>query len=279
MRLDRIATLLVFHPLAARRTGAESSVPILMYHSISDEREAGHPYFHTRTSPERFAAQMRFLRENGYSTMHLAGVPDVLAGHASAIRKPVVITFDDGYRDFHTHAYPVLAENSFTATMFLPTASIANPRKQLNRIDCMTWDEVRELDRAGIEFGSHTVTHPKLVELDQAQVERELDDSRKRLEDELCKSVTAFAYPYAFPETALSFVEVLRSTLIRCEYQVGVSTAIGTATADDDRFFLRRLPVNSSDDDALLRAKLEGGYDWLHGLQRLKKSLHGAAAV
>lgn len=279
MRLDRLATLYVFQPLAARRTGAGAGIPILMYHSISAEPETGHPYFHTRTSPERFAAQIYFLRENGYSTVPLVDVPDLLAGGRREIRKPLVITFDDGYRNFYTHAGPILAESGFTATVFLPTGFLGNPRKQLHRLDCMTWDEVRELDRAGIEFGSHTVTHPKLVELQRAQVERELRDSQKMLEDELGKAVRAFAYPYAFPETARSFLEFLKDTLIRCNYRVGVTTMIGTATADDDRLFLRRLPVNSADDDALLQAKLDGGYDWLYGLQRLKKSLRRGAAV
>ena len=85
-------------------------------------------------------------------------------------RKPVAITFDDGFQDFYTEAFPVLAQYGFSATMYLPTAFVGNPRRSFKSHPCMTWSEVREAYRAGIEFGSHTVSHPKLVELDWPQI-------------------------------------------------------------------------------------------------------------
>ena len=268
-----------FRPLASRRKGAECGVPILMYHSISEASEKGHPYFHTRTSPARFARQMRFLREGGYSTLALRDLPRIFSGQLSEISKPVVITFDDGYRDFFTHAFPKLDENGFTATMFLPSSFVGVPRLRLNQIECMTWEEVRELDRAGIEFGSHTVTHPQLASLPSREVEAELRVSKEVIENRIGKPVTCFSYPYAFPETDGPFVELLKNTLVGCGYRIGVSTIIGTAAPNDRLFCLRRLPVNSADDLPLFQAKLEGGYDWLHGLQRLKKTIHRMVAV
>ena len=267
MRIDRLATLYVFHPLAARGRSGHRSVPILMYHSISDADDFRHPYFQTTTSPARFAEQMGFLSQNGYSAIRLTQAMSTPAS------KPVVITFDDGYRDFYTQAYPILTKFGFTANMFLPTGYIGNKRSKFNDIECLTWNEVRELNAAGIEFGSHTVTHPKLKELGSDEVEQELRRSKETIEDKLGTDVASFSYPFAFPEAMRSFVGKLRDTLSRCEYRVGVSTVIGTATPADDPFFLRRLPVNVSDDLPLFRAKLEGGYDWLHSVQRLKKSL------
>lgn len=273
MRMDRVATLYVFHPLAAHWGNGHHSVPILMYHSISDADDARHPYFQTTTSPARFAEQMRFLRDNGYSAIRLTQVRSFFEQHRNGISKPVVITFDDGYRDFYTQAYPVLAKFGLTANMFLPTSYISDQGASFNGIECLTWNEVRELDAAGIEFGSHTVTHPKLKELGPDEIEQELRRSKETIEDKLGTRVASFSYPFAFPEAMPSFVGKLRDTLSRCEYRVGVSTVIGTATPTDDPFFLRRLPVNVSDDLSLFRAKLERGYDWLHGMQRLKKIL------
>jgi len=277
MRIDRLATLYVFHPLASRTVNG-GGVPILMYHSVSGESEQGHPYFHTATSPVVFAAQMEYLKEQGYTAVRLSEVADILEGRTKGIRRPVAITFDDGFRDFYTQAFPVLARCGYTATMFLPTGYVSDARASLHGTECMTWNEVRELDAAGIEFGSHTVTHPKLKTLGAQEIEQELRRSKETIEDNLGKPVTGFSYPFAFPETARRFVAQIRGMLMGCEYQAGVSTIIGTATAADDRFFLRRLPVNSSDDPRLFRAKLEKGYDWLCVPQRLKKTLQEMGA-
>ena len=228
------------------------SVPILMYHSISDADDLRHPYFQTTTAPARFAEQMQFLSQNGYSAVRLTQAMSTPAS------KPVVITFDDGYRDFYTQAYPVLAEFGFTANMFLPTGYINDQRASFNGIECLTWNEVRELNAAGIEFGSHTVTHPKLKELGSDAIEQELRQSKEAIEDKLGTCVASFSYPFAFPEAMRSFVGELRDTLSRCGYQVGVSTVIGTATPADDPFFLRRLPVNSSDDPVFVPRQARG---------------------
>jgi len=278
MRIDRFATLHVFHPLAVRESGPRR-VPILMYHSISDANETRHPYFRTSTSATMFETQMRFLSENRYQSVGLGVALDVLEGRRADLVKPVVITFDDGFRDFRSRAFPVLAACGHIATMFLPTGHIEDHPSQLKGIETLTWSEISELEREGIEFGSHTVTHPQLRTLPPVKVDEELRQSKRTIEDRLGKPVKYFSYPYAFPENARSFVGRLRETLAACGYLAGVSTMIGTATQGEDPFFLRRLPANSSDDILLFRAKLERGYDWLHTLQRWKKSLLPSAAV
>jgi peptidoglycan/xylan/chitin deacetylase (PgdA/CDA1 family) len=274
IRVDRIATLYVFHPLAEHLASDHARIPILMYHSISAASELRHPYFHTTTSPSRFAEQMQFLSDNGYSTIRLSQAMNLATQCQPKGSRPVVITFDDGFRDFYTEAFPVLERHRFTANMFLPTAYVGERRSSFNSTECLTWSEVRELDAAGIEFGSHTVTHPQLRDLGAEEVDYELRYSKETIEDKIGKQVACFSYPYAFPETVKPFVGKLRDTLARCGYRLGVSTVIGSAKPADDLLFLRRLPVNSSDDMPLFRAKLEGGYDWLHGVQRLKKALH-----
>ncbi|MCD4812025.1 polysaccharide deacetylase family protein [bacterium] len=85
-----------------------------------------------------------------------------------------VLTFDDGFRDFYTYAYPILKKYSFTATVFLPTGFIGNGQSIFNGKEHLRWDEVREIRFNGIEFGSHTVSHPKLRNLKRKNVENEL---------------------------------------------------------------------------------------------------------
>jgi peptidoglycan/xylan/chitin deacetylase (PgdA/CDA1 family) len=271
-RVDRFASLYVFHPLEKARTFSNAFIPILMYHSVSAVRdEHPKPYYRTTTSPERFAEHMRFLHENGYSTVSLDGVIDRLRSHSTHTTKPVAITFDDGFEDFYTDAFPVLEQYGLSATMFLPTSHIGDSARQFKGKYCLTWDQVCELSDAGVGFGSHTVTHPQLYLADPATQRRELQESKDSIEYVLGTPVHSFSYPYAFPEQDRAFAERLREELSECGYTNGVSTIVGRAASGDDDFFLKRLPINDADDRALFRAKLEGGYDWLHRVQYATK--------
>jgi peptidoglycan/xylan/chitin deacetylase (PgdA/CDA1 family) len=261
-RLDRLLTLNFFQPFCWAEN--KSSLPILMYHSVSDEREENvSPYYRTATDPKLFAAQMELLRTNGYNVLGLqAGLEKFRRGN-SAGEKIAVVTFDDGFQDFYTAALPALRQNNFGATVFLPTAFIGQERRDFKNRACMTWDEIRESQKAGIEFGSHTVNHPKLYELGLPQIHAELKESKATIESELGQPVRSFAYPYAFPSADRAFVKVFVETLKETGYDCGVTTKIGLTKTNDDPFTLKRLPANSADDEALFLAKLAGAYDWL----------------
>jgi peptidoglycan/xylan/chitin deacetylase (PgdA/CDA1 family) len=333
MRLDRLITLNLVQPVRRAWLKVQGSrfkirsfapsinsqlstinskwaVPILMYHSISDDPEPGvSPYYQTHTSSAVFRRQMQFLADNGYRTLALSELveffktgafrnPDHalrITHHASATPSPlnpqpstlkqklVCITFDDGFRDFYTEAFPVLREHGFTATMFLPTAFIGDERRQFGPStinsqlsttkDCLTWSEVRELRQAGIHFGSHTVNHPKLVELDWPQIRSELSNSKSEIEQQLGEPVTSFCYPYAFPQTDRQFVHRFAGLLSDTGYRSCGTTELGRVRPGAAPFRLARLPANSLDDLALFAAKLDGAYDWLGSIQTLSKEL------
>ena len=275
IRTDRIATLYFFRPL--HKLAGESSVkriPILMYHSISEsEKDGRHPYFETRTSPRVFEQHMKFLRDHNYSVISPDAVVAKFGVQGFEKQKYAVITFDDGFRDFYTNAFPILSKYGFTATMYLPTAYIQEQTQSFKGIDCLSWNEVRELHRAGMQFGSHTVTHPVLKQVSHSELETEVGRSKQTIEQKLGAAVTSFAYPYAFPEEDRAFTGRLRGALENAGYQNGVSTVIGSTHAPEEKFFMKRLPANSWDDTALLEAKLAGDYDWLHAAQHLYKKL------
>jgi peptidoglycan/xylan/chitin deacetylase (PgdA/CDA1 family) len=273
--LDRLATLGVFR-LIPHRSYKQTSVriPILMYHSISETNENSlHPYFRTSTPPQMFAAQMRFLHDCGYSVLSLDEAARKFEKLEVGAAKSVVITFDDGYQDFHTEAFPVLDRFGFTATVFLPTDYIGENVLRFKNRKCLTWDQARELQRAGITFGSHTVSHPQLRSVSRPQMAYEVTQSKSMLEDELGRAISSFSYPYAFPEHDSEFKRDLRTILKETGYTHGVSTILGTASNSEDRFFLKRLPISSRDDIRFFSAKLEGAYDWLHSLQYATKRL------
>lgn len=252
---------------------AKARVPILMYHSISDnDFGKSHPYYQINTSPDVFARQMKWMSQNGYKTMDL---PEMLAamGAGQDLTKMVVITFDDGYRDFYTDAMSVMKQCGFTATIFLATDRIRDTSVRVEDADYLSWSEVRELHAEGIQFGAHTVTHPDLRALDPEQIDYELGYSKETIEQKLSAPVKSFSYPFAFPEEDRNFTRYLVDVLENHGFENGVSTIIGRARPGNNRFCLPRLPMNSWDDHTLLRAKLEGGYDWLHWPQRFGKFL------
>ena len=232
IRIDRALTTAVFHPLRRALGQGGLRLPVLMYHRICDDPEDGvAPYYRVNTSPSVFRQHLRQLASEGYQTMGLAKLAGMLSRQEPLAPKTVVITFDDGFRDFHTEAFPALREFHFSATVFLPTAFIQGERRCFKGTECLTWDEVRELRQAGIEFGSHSVNHPKLVELGWPEIERELRDSKDQLEQQLAEKVTTFAYPYAFPQGDQDFAGAFRSLLVRAGYTCCATTEIGRVKA------------------------------------------------
>jgi peptidoglycan/xylan/chitin deacetylase (PgdA/CDA1 family) len=316
VRFDRIITLGMVNPVrraldrlptpGLRHSPFDPGLPILMYHSVSDDPESAlSPYYRTVTSPRVFAVQMALLKAERYRAVTLSEGLALLAGNAARTDRceqgtkgpfhfhshlhphphaenPVVLTFDDGFRDFFINAFPILQRHAFSATVYLPTAFIGDDRSVRGTVarrtfkarECLTWNEVAELHQAGIEFGSHTVHHPKLVDLEWPEIENELRESKREIEEHIGAPACTFAYPYAFPQAEERFAKRFRELLGSSGYQSCVTTAIGRARVPVDFLRLPRLPVNDADDPALLEAKLSGAYDWLALPQALAKTLH-----
>ncbi|MHB8539110.1 MAG: polysaccharide deacetylase family protein [Candidatus Dormibacteria bacterium] len=273
VRFDRLISLHLVHPARqVFRQQPQGRIPILMYHSIQEGTSDPRPYYDINTSPAQFQQQMKFLRDHGYRAVHLDEAVKSLEQRKHN-PKYVVITFDDGYRDFSTSAYPVLAEFDHTAALFVPSGLIEDRRTQFLGRECLTWSEVRELHARRIQIGSHSVTHRKLKLLAASELEEEVARSKNMIEAKIGHPVKSFSYPYAFPETEVVLARTLRELLEKHGYENGVTTILGTASRASDRFFLPRLPVNSSDDLTLFRAKLEGSYDWLHAAQYFTKKI------
>jgi peptidoglycan/xylan/chitin deacetylase (PgdA/CDA1 family) len=279
-RIDRLAAVYLCHPVA-KVTGwtAKYCVPILTYHSISENLFGKvHPYHQINTPVSAFAMQMKWLRREGYRTINLS---ELLSGFETTedLAKTVALTFDDGYQDFYTDAFPLLRQCGFRATVFLATDRIRDTSVRIEGADYLTWSEVRELQSEGITFGSHSVTHADFRSLGAEHIEYELGYSKETIEQKIGAPVESFSYPFALPEEDRDFIRYLADTLENMGYSSGVCSTIGRAMPKNKRFFLPRLSVNSWDDAELLRAKVEGGYDWLHWPQWFYKFAHHNVAL
>lgn len=284
-RLDKILTLYFFHPLVKRFAPNNrvrgARIPILMYHSISNDPESTvHPYFRINTPPGLFAEHMKILHDKGYKIISLSAAVELIKQGGKCpssfalfpMQPKAVLTFDDGYKDFLTQAFPILNRYKFAATVFLPTSFIDNEGKAgLKGRHHLSWDEVRELGKAGTVFGSHTVTHRQLSNLSEAEIEYEIRHSKEVIEDNLGQNIASFCFPYKFMDQDRKFVRIMKSMLVSTGYKNAVTTRIGTVSTEDDIFMLKRIPVNSDDEAEFLRGKLEGAYDWLHSFQYWSK--------
>ena len=324
MRLDRLLTLYLFGPLSRLRRLPPGSVriPILMYHSISDTPETGHPYYWINTKPALFAEHMRFLYENDCQVIPLTTAvelirtgnsePQVLNSKSEILNeeqptnqpnKPryVVLTFDDGYLDFYTEAFPILRQYGYPATIFLPTDYIDGSKPGLREKKHLAWEQVRELSQSGIDFGSHTCSHPQLYDLKPNEIELELRKSKETIEQILNSNqpltqspsnpinqlptspinqstrfpltVASFCYPYKFPEGDGPFVKSIEGMLRGSGYTSCATTRIGTGNNKEDLYSLKRIPVNSADDEMFFLSKLTGEYNWVYPFQVLRKNL------
>ncbi len=173
-------------------------LPVLMYHRVVDSIAQPDPY-HVCISAADFEAQMAYLSGRGFQAIHLGEVP-LAASDRSPWKKPVAITFDDGYLDTYTHAYPILNKYGLTATVMLVSDHIGGKnswdygKAESTRLASM--DEIREMERGGIRFGSHGASHTSLTEMSLQQAQRELVDSKAKLEDMLGHEVPTLAYPF-----------------------------------------------------------------------------------
>jgi len=183
----------------------KNKVPILMYHSIS--RYATPKFKLFTVSPELFAEHMAYLYQHAYTPMTVTQFVKARAHGASVSsglpERPVVLTFDDGFGDFFTEALPVLKQYDFTATLYVLTAFINDTSRWLEREGeatrpMLTWDQLTEISKRGIEIGAHSHSHRQLDTLLPAMAIEEIVQCKRHLEDHLGREVSTFAYPFGY---------------------------------------------------------------------------------
>jgi peptidoglycan/xylan/chitin deacetylase (PgdA/CDA1 family) len=220
-------------------------VPVLMLHKVG-------PVSHSEwwVSTGNFAAYIRALKAYDYTPLTFAELNDCRLGVRRAPRKPIIVTFDDGYRDILTDVLPVLqrAETAFKVTVFVPTGRVGADNRWDAGIDFtrepaarhLTWDEMREVARTGlVDFQAHTVTHPKLPELEARDADRELVESRRTLERELRRPIRYLSYPFSLG----AHVPRVRDAVRRAGYLAAAGVDEIIEPDSRDPWNIRRLTV------------------------------------
>ncbi len=267
-----------------------SGIPILCYHSIDNSLSR-----YLSISERKFAEQILFLKNKGYRTISLADLAEGnVGGHGREIAKTVVITFDDGFRNNYTSAFPILEKAGFKATFFLATNYIdceaewlrgylnqlirdfegmdqddlAHIRRDQLRMEfaekrasfllslseeelrrellnlyrsskkpMLRWKEILEMSHSGMEFGTHTLSHPFLSDLPGREVEEEIVQSGKEIERRTGKPVRFLCYPYG------DYTETVKKTVKRAGFTGACSLEVGHCRLPvNDSFVLPRIP-------------------------------------
>jgi peptidoglycan/xylan/chitin deacetylase (PgdA/CDA1 family) len=203
-----------------------AAITILTYHSLDTSGSV------VSVRPELFVEHMKAIAELGFRGISLREALASREASGEWPRECVVITFDDGFANFHEEALPVLTSLGFSATLFLVTGHVggrndwASPPGALGERSMLTWKQVSDAASAGIEFGAHTRSHKDLRELTEAALDEEIRSSKREIESRTAEAVTSFAYPFGY-------FDARTVAAVRRDFRAACTTVLRRADGDD----------------------------------------------
>lgn len=214
--------------------------PVLAYHKIDfPNRDAlvrgGF------TPPKRFAKQLRYLLKQGFVFYTASELIEYFLEHGTFPKNGISLTLDDGWKDNYTNAFPILRELGVKATIFLVSSCVGQISSKViapgeNAREHLSRDEIIEMSKNGIEFGSHTVNHFHLDKISPAEVKFEVEESKKQIENLLQKPCKTFAYPAGF------YTDTAQQEVKNAGYLAAFTTIYGN-NSDLNLFALNRTEI------------------------------------
>jgi peptidoglycan/xylan/chitin deacetylase (PgdA/CDA1 family) len=202
------------------------SLPILAYHRICGTETSA-----TCVNTMQFQEQLRYLQGAGYRTISFEDLLRWEMGIGFLPQKPVILTFDDGYLDNYTTMFPMVRERRMKATIFLVSRRIGTQ-------GYLTWPQVKGMQNCGIEFGSHTLTHPNLTKVKGEKKKAQILKSKREIEAQIGRPVLAFSYPYGF------YDQEAENWVREAGYFYAVSGQSGWAEPDTEPLHLKRVVIS-----------------------------------
>jgi peptidoglycan/xylan/chitin deacetylase (PgdA/CDA1 family) len=215
-------------------------IPILLYHSVTDQPADWIKSF--AVSPDAFAAQLDVLGEEGATTLTVSAFVEALSGSPATLpKRPVLITFDDGFADFHGAALPILRERDMSSTLYVATdlvgrGDVVGHERGARMLD---WDQLRDARGTGVEIGGHSHSHVQLDVVSRARAADEIARCKHLLEERLEAEVRSFAYPHGYHSARV------RRQVIEAGYGSACAVKNAFSSTADDRFSLARLTVRA----------------------------------
>ncbi|GAA2947187.1 MULTISPECIES: polysaccharide deacetylase family protein [Streptomyces] len=227
------------------------AIPVFLYHAVVDDPPGWIAEF--TVTPRQFADHLDAIADSGRTPVTISAIADHLAGRAPLPPRPVLLTFDDGFADLPGPTAETLAGRGLPATAYLTTGAITpGGRSLLPPAPMMTLDRAAELERSGMEIGSHTVTHAQLDTLSGKDLAYELRTSKAVLEDALGHEVRHLAYPHGYNSPRV------RAMSARAGYETATAVRHALSSGHDERYRIARLIVRRTHTVADVQGWLAG---------------------
>lgn len=216
-------------------------IPIFMYHSISNY--ASPSFRPCIVEPEAFEEHLFYLEQHHFTPVTVTQFAQAIARRGEGLpRRPVILTFDDGYADFYTHAFPALHRHGFTATLYVATGFVGGTSRWLQHIGegkrpMVTWEQLKEMNEGGIECAAHSHNHRPLDMLSPSEARNEITRSKDLLEEHLGLPVLSFAYPFGY------YSSWVRQIVQEVGFTSACAIKRSLSSLHDDLYALARLAI------------------------------------
>lgn len=229
---DTVENHVFYTPIPiASKIQSGRKVPILMYHAVDDQAFAG-GVTELFVTPANMEAQLKYIKDHGYSAIWFEDLANL-----SSYSKPVILTFDDGYKNMYTKLFPLLKKYNIKATIFIFPMNIGTTGNEVNR-NFLTWEMIDEMQKSGlVSFQSHTMTHRNLDSLTKAEQKTELEESKRIITERTGKECFVLCYPSGkYNNTTL--------TLAKDSYQFGIKMNGNLYTTGTNAFLIPRYYIS-----------------------------------
>ena len=242
------------------KTTKKHEILILCYHSVGSDKTL------YSVNKEDFYKQMDYLRRK-YEIVSLEEIMKLVEKQKDLLRSSVAITFDDGYLDVFLNAYPYFKKYDMPATIFVTTGYVEKKMRLGNKyLAILSWNEIKAMSKNKIEIGAHTITHPKLTQIDETEARQEIIGSKMEIEKQIGKEVGFFAFPF----------NAYNPRLIKLVKQLGFKGAIGGAGViqkSASNFVLNRIEVDRSINFIMFKARLTKAANYYSNFEQIIKKM------
>ena len=236
-------------------------VPVIMYHRVINNPE-NEGVYGTYIYEDMFKKHLQYLKDKNYTVITFKDLDKIgWRNRFEKDRKYIILTFDDGYKDNYDLAFPILKEFNFKATIFLMGSLTYNEWDVKaggeRKFSLMSVEMIKEMQDYGIEFGAHTFNHPKINTLSNEEIEHQIVDVKKPLEEKIGKEIITFAYPYGILN------DYAKEMAKKADYTFALATDSGSVCLSDDLYQIRRIAIFPNTNLFSFKRKVAGNYNFI----------------
>lgn len=236
-------------------------VPVIMYHRVINNPE-NEGVYGTYVYEDMFKKHLQYLKDKNYTVITFKDLDKIgWRNRFEKGKKYIILTFDDGYKDNYDLAFPILKEFNFKATIFLMGSLTYNEWDVKaggeRKFSLMSVEMIKEMQDYGIEFGAHTFNHPKINTLSNEEIEHQIVDVKKPLEEKIGKEIITFAYPYGILN------DYAKEMAKKAGYTFALATDSGSVCLSDDLYQIRRIAIFPNTNLFSFKRKVAGNYNFI----------------